>query len=58
MGNNKTLNSEYLYNLGIKSITQEITKLYDKHNNKFVLVLCPILTEEDKKNVEQENKLN
>lgn len=56
-GNNKSLNDDFLINMGIFAIKDEVTDI--KINGKVIgRILCPLPTEEEKKVFEENNKNN
>lgn len=57
LGNNKSFNHPVLVNLGITSITHEVTPIYEE-GIPLMLIIFPIISEAEKKDIEEENKDN
>lgn len=58
LGNNQTLNHPLLVSWGITAIEKEVTKIYDDKGNPFILILFPILSDDEKKQVKEINSNN
>jgi len=57
LGNNKSFNHPILVALGITSITQEVTAIYE-NGVPLMLIIFPIISPDEQKDIEEENKDN
>jgi len=58
LGNNKSFNNPLLVNLGINSIEEEVSCIYTTEGKPLILILFPIIDENEKKDIEDDNADN
>jgi len=58
LGNNKSFNNPLLVNLGINSIDEEVSCVYTQDGKPLILILFPIIDENERKDIEELNADN
>lgn len=58
LGNNRSFNNPILVNLGISHIEEEVSAIYDENGNPLILILFPIISEEEIEDIKYENRDN
>jgi len=58
LGNNKSFYHPVLIKLGITSIKQQVSPIYTEEGVPLLLIIFPIISSSEKKDIEKENKDN